>query len=143
MIATKANIKDFMTDKVIFAHSKMSFTQTCRLLFELNIHHLPILDEDKQLIGMISSNDLLKVFSYQLPLLPKADEKTLNDRFSILEIMTPKPVTIQANCSIEEAAQVFNKEKIQSLPVIENGQMIGIFTGHDLINVMAFKANAL
>ena len=57
MIATKATVKDLMTSQVIVAHTSHSFTQICRLFFELDIHHLPVLNDQNELIGIISSNE--------------------------------------------------------------------------------------
>ena len=137
MIATKATVKDLMTSQVIVAHTSHSFTQICRLFFELDIHHLPVLNDQNELIGIISSNDALKVFSFRVPQMDLITEERLNATFNVSDLMTPKPISVDPNTSILQAAKLFDEHNIQSLPVVEGGKMVGILTTKDLIRAMA------
>jgi len=138
MMATQLQqVKDLMTTKVIFAHTNHSFTQLCRLLFELDIHHLPVMDDNHKLVGIVTSNDLLKVYSYQVPLLGTAEEAVINEKFSVAEVMSPDPISIAPEASITEAAQLFRQYKIQSLPVVEGEKIVGIITSQDLIKAIS------
>ncbi len=137
MIQTTITVGDVMTKNVLFAHVNHSFTQLCRLFFEMDIHHLPVLDEKGQLVGLLSASDVLKTFSFKVPMLSSCDEASLNKAISIYDLMTPNPLSITPESSISEAAFLFNKNNIQSLPVVEGGQVVGIITTRDVIRFVA------
>lgn len=135
-ISTKV-VSEVMSKNVLVAHTSYSFTDVWRLFYEMNIHHLPVLDEQKRLIGMISVNDVMNVMSRRLPHLGEVNETVLNGSFSIVEVMTPTPVTIAASDTVGKAAQIFAENNFNALPVVERGQLVGIITSRDVIEVMA------
>ncbi|MCB0617162.1 MAG: CBS domain-containing protein [Saprospiraceae bacterium] len=127
-------IGDIMTKNVLVAQQHYSFTQVCRLFFAMKIHHLPIVDDRGALVGILSTNDVLNIYSFRAPMLPSLSEDSLNAAFSIGEIMTKNPKTIGPQAGLAEAARIFSEEGIQSLPVVEDNKLVGIVTSHDLIN---------
>lgn len=137
MINANTPVQEIMSANVLVANTGNSFTQLCRLFFEMNIHHLPVVDENYRLVGILSANDVLKAFSFGLNSLERPDDSSLDARFSIYDLMTPNPVTVSPNTSIREAARICTTKHIQSLPVIENGKMTGIVTSRDIVRFMA------
>lgn len=136
MIAAKSRVRDLMTDHIIKVSPDHSFTALCRLLFQLNIHHLPVVDKQEKLIGIISSNDILKAYGSKVSGYRKIDEQWLNDNISVYDLMSPDPLVISPDAAVEEAIQIFKQERIQSLPVLENDQLIGIITTRDVIEYL-------
>ncbi len=136
MIAAQSRVRDLMTDHIIKVGPNHSFTALCRLLFQLNIHHLPVVDKEEKLIGIISSNDILKTYGAKVAGYRKIDEGWLNENISIYDLMSPDPVVVSPEDSVEDAIKLFKKEHIQSLPVIENGQLVGIITTRDVIEYL-------
>ena len=133
-----------MSRHVLFARPDNEFTEICRLFFEMGIHHLPVVNDQGELLGMISANDLLKAFTFTVPKLEKSDEKSLNRIFQLTEVMTPTPLhTIRPDHSVKEAAKSFADYKIHALPVIEKGKVVGIITADDLIESLAGVEEAL
>lgn len=128
---------DIMSKNVIVAHSNLTFTQLCRLFFEMKIHHLPILDESEQIIGIVSANDALKAYSYYVPTLATSDDATVNAQVKIEDIMTEHPRVASPDLPVEAIAKLFTVEKIHSLPIIENSKLVGIVTSNDLLKVLA------
>ena len=56
------------------------------------------------------------------------------ENVKVSDYMTPKPlVTISPNASCKDAADLMIKHKIQRLPVVENGILVGIITSEDLL----------
>lgn len=138
MIATAKTIGEVMSKTVLFAKPSHSFTELCRLFTEMEIHHLPVISEDNRLIGMLSSTDVLKAYSFKVPVLEKADEETLNKNITIEDLMTPQPlVTVSPKESIWDAAQKFRKHHIHAMPVVEGEKVVGIFTSNDFIATCA------
>ena len=134
------SVREIMSSSVLFARLGQAFMEICRLFLELNIHHLPVVNEKGELVGMLSSNDVLHAFAFQLPMGQKTDEDLLNRTFKVEELMTPQPLfTIGPEDSLIIASRLFTQHKIHALPVIENGQLIGIITANDLTSYFASK----
>lgn len=133
MMTGTLSVGDVMSKNVLFAHLNHSFTELCRLFFELNIHHLPVVDDAGKLIGIISANDVLKAYGRRIPTLEKADEATLNQQIRIEDVMTPNPVSVSPGASLKEAAEKLTANNIQSLPVLTGDKVVGIITSRDLV----------
>lgn len=133
MIATSTSVDQIMSTNVLMAHIDFNFAEISRLFFQMDIHHLPVLGANDQLIGIVSSNDVLKAFNQYLSAIRPSDEKTINEIFSIFDVMTPNPVTISSDTTVTEAAKMFTENNIHCLPVVENGKVIGIVTTRDIV----------
>ena len=132
-------VSAIMTLKPVVATQFHNFSQVLRLFTEFPVHHLPIVDGNNKLIGIISSNDLPKVFLN----LSKRDEKVALDldvidaAINLADIMTPNPVTISSSDTIETAAKIFGDAKFLALPVVDNGELVGILSIKDVMSYMA------
>lgn len=129
-------VSEIMTSEVIFASLDNKFTQVKELFEKFNLHHLPIVDDDQNIIGIISTNDMIKCFSLANKLESWNDE-AFNETFKLNEIMTPDPVHIAPQASIRRAIQIMNDNMFQALPIVELGKVVGILTLKDLINYLA------
>ena len=134
-IKTK-KVSDLMSRNILVGHVTNSFTHTLRLFAEMTFHHLPIVNSKREVIGMVSSNDLLKALALRLPMLKKSDEETLNMVFDIRELMTPDPQVISSGASISEALSIFSKHHIHALPVVDKNELVGIITSNDVLAVL-------
>lgn len=126
-------VGDLMSRNVLTGYVKNSFTYTLRLFSELPFHHLPIVNVKRELIGMISSNDIMKLLTVQLAMLNDFTEDALNNAVDISEIMSADPITVSPETTIKEALFLFCEHKIHALPVVEEKQLVGILTTNDLL----------
>lgn len=128
-----------MTVKPVVATQFHNFSQVLRLFTEFPVHHLPIVDGSNKLIGIISSNDLPKVFLD----LSKRTEKVALDldvidaSINLKDIMTPNPVTVSSSDTIGAAAKIFASARFLALPVVDNGELVGIVSIKDVMSYMA------
>ena len=95
-------------------------------------HHLLVIEEE-HLVGILSDKDLYKALS---PFLGSGSENqrdrdTLQRR--VHQIMPRSPVTVSPQSSIAEACDLLLTHGISCLPVLENGQVVGIVTWRDLL----------
>ena len=132
-----STVAEVMKKNVLVIRESMSFTEAFRLFTQMKIHHLPVLNDEGKIIGMLSTNDMMRAIGYRLPALREVSEQKLNATFSIGELMTPQPITIRPDADLNRAVDLFSKHHIQSLPVIDNGNLEGILTSHDLIDYLA------
>ncbi|MBK8044317.1 MAG: CBS domain-containing protein [Haliscomenobacter sp.] len=135
-------IADIMSRQVLVAHPDHEFLPLCRLFLLMNIHHLPVVQKDNgEILGILSANDVLRAFSFKLPELGRLDEATLNKHFSVLDLMTPHPLqTISPEDPISLAARIFSERNISSLPVVEEGKLVGIVTNRDIVKFYSRNA---
>jgi CBS domain-containing protein/nucleotide-binding universal stress UspA family protein len=88
-----------------------------------SVHQLPVVDGDL-LIGILSTRDL------------RAHEGYL-DRTRVVAAMTQQPVTITPQATVRQAVQVLLKQKVNALPVVEGGRLVGIVSRSDLLGLLA------
>ncbi len=96
-----------------------------RSQFAASRHHgFPVLDQDKNIVGMLTEHDLL-TFNHE-------QEQKQEEYLTAQKIMVPNPVTIDAEQSLAEAVLLFDNYKISRIPVVENGRLVGIVTREDV-----------
>jgi CBS domain-containing protein len=98
-------------------------------------HHIPVVKGGSKLVGIISKDDFQKMNYYFFEKMAK-DNGNANLKDGGLrasDIMTPYPLSIDPEDSIGLAADIFLANRFHALPVIEDDQLVGIVTSHDLI----------
>jgi len=137
MLVRKKMKKDLIT---ITKEERM--TKAKKILQEKNIRHLPVVD-GKKLIGLVTNMDIRKAEASPATSLEIRELHYLLDKLTVDEIMTRNVITISPDISVEEATTLLHDNKIGCLPVIEDGNLVGIITENDvmkiLIEVMGMK----
>ena len=100
------------------------------LMAEKHIHHIPIVDANDGLVGLISHRDVLAASSSTLNKQP-AD----NSGIELGSIMTSPVVSIPPETGTLKAAQYIHKSRHGCLPVVDDGSLIGIITEYDFVEV--------
>jgi acetoin utilization protein AcuB len=123
-------VKDIMTRQVVAIGPDVPIADANALMEQRNIRHFPIM-EDSRLIGIISDRDIRLVGSEH----PKAPEGVrLKD--SVRKIMIAEVITAHPLEPIEEAAKVLQLEKIGAMPVVQDGELLGIVTAIDFLDAL-------
>jgi CBS domain-containing membrane protein len=134
-MTNNTHISTIMTACPVVGNTSTKFSQVLRLFTEFPVHHLPIVDEDNKLIGIVSSNDLPKVFlslcHHEEPI--KMTIEVLDNEVIVADLMTPNPVTIGSTDPISKAIEIFAEKKFMALPVVDNGTLVGILSIKDVI----------
>ncbi len=92
------------------------------------IRRLPVV-EDGKLVGIVTKSDLLAHLGGR-----KAGRRKSED--TVADLMTRSPLTVTSGDTLETAAQLMLKKKISGLPVIDEGQVVGILTESDLFRAL-------
>ncbi|HKK80017.1 MAG TPA: CBS domain-containing protein [Phaeodactylibacter sp.] len=137
MTDTSTAVGDIMSRHVLFAKPDQGFTQVARLFSEMSIHHLPVVDDNKQLVGVISANDVMKAYSRRLDKLENKTASDIDEQLAVADLMTSQPVYVSPATSLHKAAELFTKHNIQCLPVVEGKTVKGIITSRDLVRFFA------
>ena len=131
----KANkyVSDIMTRQLVTLciHDDLV---TAESLFRKNkIQHIPVV-EDKNIVGMLSWNDLLRIsFADAVSADGAMVDNEMYRMFDVEKIMTSRITSISPDTKIKKAAKIFTKEKFHALPVVENENLVGILTTTDII----------
>ena len=137
MISTRwrtfVEIRDYMSRDVISANLNDGLRQTFYRMRERAIRHMPVLDDDGVLAGIISDRDLRRPDWVD-------DEENLahyyllDNKHLVKDTMTREPVVIRQDDRIGSAAEVFVKRRFGALPVVDGeGRMVGMLSPLDVI----------
>jgi len=131
-----------MQRNVITISKNERMTTAKKILQEKNIRHLPVVD-GKKLVGLVTNMDIRKAEASPATSLEIRELHYLLDKLTVGEIMTKNIITISPDISVEEATTLLHDNKIGCLPVVEDGNLVGMITENDvmeiLIEVMGMK----
>jgi acetoin utilization protein AcuB len=123
----------WMTRNVITVNQADPVSLAFELLLTNDIRHLPVLSRGK-LAGIITDRDLHEAL---IPSDPTHTHRSMYHTVKNIKaknIMTPNPISIEADAPIDRAAQIFLDRKIDCLPVKnEKGRLVGILTSTDIL----------
>lgn len=101
------------------------------------IRHLPVLDADGKLCGVISQRDLFRgALLRALGFGSRAEEQLLNT-VTVKEAMTENPITSTPATPLAAAARMMVEHKVGCLPVVDGEQLVGILTEGDFVRMAA------
>lgn len=100
------------------------------LMNEKHIHHIPIVEQDGTLVGLISHRDILAASGSILRNKPRD-----NSEIKLKDIMTSPVVSIPPGTGTLKAAQYIHGSRHGCLPVVDDGALIGIITEYDFVEV--------
>jgi len=126
-------VKRAMNRKVFVANPDVTVKEAAKIMTQYRIGSLIVM-EDKKIVGIITELDILwKVVAGGL------DPETTQ----IKDVMTKNVITVQANQTVEEAAELMVENEVKKLPVLDNHKLVGIVTATDLISFQPKLIDAL
>ncbi len=122
---SKANrVSHIMKTTLVTADEGDSGEMTLRYMKWNNVHHLPVVDQDERLVGLITWQHLFKYL----------DEIIDADHvISAGEIMIKEVISVETSTSINEAIIIMKTNNIGCLPVVEENHLVGIITVKDVL----------
>ncbi|MFF1870529.1 CBS domain-containing protein [Streptomyces sp. CB03911] len=137
------SVREVMTQEVVTAGPDTSFKEIAGLFHRNDITAIPVVDDQRRPIGMVSEADLIR----KEAVLPDPDGRApgrwldAHDRARAEAetaggLMTSPAVTAHAGWTIPEAARAMDRHKVKRLPVVdEAGRLVGIVSRRDLLQV--------
>jgi CBS domain-containing protein len=111
--------------------------EDAKKIFEENsIRHIPILDK-KEIVGMLSYSDILKVGYADATEDDKNIELSVFDWFTIQQVMTKELYLVPSNSTIKEVANLLADKEFHALPVVDDKELVGIVTTTDFVRYLA------
>ena len=124
-----------MTKNPVYVHPETSVTEARSLMDKANVSHLPVLDKNNILAGIVTREDLIKASPSEATTLDVYEIGYLLTKMKVLDIMIKKVITVDENEVVEEAARIMADKDIGCLPVMKGSLLAGIITDTDLFHV--------
>jgi len=116
-------VGQLMQDAVFTCGTRADALSISRMMTQRNFGSLPVVEEDRTLVGLVSEYDLLQAM---------IDGRDLR-KIMAVEIMSSNPVTATENMNLEQVANLFQDRYITRVPVVRNGKLVGILARRDLL----------
>lgn len=130
-------VKDYMTTSVFTVGMDKKMLIVREIMNWANIRHVPVVDADHRLVGMISHRDVLRASLSGLQLECEADQRHHLGSIEIDDVMCKNVQTIDAEAPIQAAARLMRSGQYGCLPVVDNkNRLLGIITEHDLLELV-------
>jgi CBS domain-containing protein len=113
-----------LTDSLYSAEKRMKVN---------HIRHMPVVDGD-QLIGLVSLSDLQRVSFIDAYSKEGTEDTPVYNMLSIRDLMIKNPLTASPKTTILEVSKLLASKEFHSLPVVDDGKLVGIITTTDLLH---------
>jgi len=126
-------VRDVMTGEPLTVDCDLLVHKAQGLMKDHGIRHLPVVDHAGRLMGMLTDRDI--IHAAFMPILAEslpADPRRLKAP-RVRDVMTWSVVTIDPEATLVQAGLTMFQGRIGSLPVVENGRVIGILTDRDVL----------
>ncbi len=129
-------VKEWMASEPIVVDENTSIMKATQIMKENNIRRIPVV-RDGRLIGIISDRDIKEAAPSKATSLDVHELYYLLSEIKIKDIMTPDPITLRENDSVEKAAVIMLENRISGMPIVDDeNHVIGIITETDVFKVM-------
>lgn len=128
-------VERWMRQPVVTAGVDTPVREAVRLMRKRGIRHLPVLDGEGRLIGIVTDRDLRHVI-FDVALGRVGEDSEGGDDLPVRDVMTWGVVTVAPKADLRAAIAVMRERRLGALPVVEAGRVVGILTERDLLDAL-------
>ncbi len=121
-----AEVSGIMTKNPITVPDSGPLPKAARVMLENKITAIPVVDANRKMVGIITTSDIFRFVQAELP--------GLKENLVVKDYMTSRVVTLDPDDSLLEAHRLMGLERIRSIPVVLDNQLLGIVTRTDLLS---------
>ena len=138
MINNVVTVRQIMTTEVVTVSPNETMEVVHRIFNTSEIHHLPVVGPDGEVVGIISKSDYYSIsnaFPLFRPDLREAANERLFKSLLVEDVMTRQVATLSPDDSLTVAAGYFKENIFHAIPIVDRGgKLVGILTTFDLLN---------
>ncbi len=128
-------VKDWMSEEVIVLDENASIMKASQIMKENNIRRIPVVSHGK-LVGIVTDRDIKEATPSKATALDVHELYYLLAEVRVKDIMTPDPIYVKPDDTVEYAAVLMLENRISGLPVVDDeGRVVGILTQTDVFKL--------
>lgn len=146
--------KDIMTTEVITVRMDTTVNELAEILWKNKISGAPVLDDEGNVVSVVTENDLIdQSKKFHIPTMISLIDSVIFLESSkkieaeikkmagntVRDICAKKLVSVPGDAGIDEIATIMAEKKVHTLPVLQEGRLIGVIGKTDIIRTMAVK----
>ncbi len=137
----RGTARDVMTPDPDAVAPENSLLEAASRMVEGTIRHLPVVDSDGRLVGMLSDRDVRSAIGD--PILALRERTDEEDGITVAEVMSEEPVRVTLDATIETLVDVLSDERIGAIAVVDEGDRpVGIVSYLDLLAYLTRRPGA-
>ena len=129
-------VREWMSSPVETIHPETPISDAHQLMKEKSIRRLPVVDKHGKLVGIITKGDVREASPSDATTLSIWELNYLWAKLTSEKVMTKDPITINPDAPIIDATEIMLDKKVSGVPVVENGNLIGIITESDVFRML-------
>jgi CBS domain-containing protein len=144
-------VNSIMTKNPITVTGGTEIFKAAKMLLENRINGLPVVDDNGRLVGILCQSDIIaqqkklpvpSLFSFLDGYISLGSVKSMEKEVrkiaatAVVDAMTPNPVTVSPDSNIETVAALMVDQNFHTLPVVENGVLVGVVGKEDILRTL-------
>ena len=141
----KKLVEECMSPAEYVLRADMSVDETMSLLLRNGLSGAPVVNDGREVVGIVTSYDIIQREAYEGALLPMDGSAENVNHYvdwakkicgrKVEDIMTPDPATVSSKTPMRLAASMMMQKKLHHLPVLDetSGQLVGVLTSADVM----------
>ncbi|MDF2118527.1 CBS domain-containing protein [Roseiarcaceae bacterium H3SJ34-1] len=145
---------DVMNREVVTVGPDTDISEAAKLLTEHDISALPVVDGDRHVVGILSEADLMRREEIDTgkqrpwwleavtPASTLAEEFTKSHGKKVSEVMSDSVISASEDASLAEIATILERNRIKRVPILRNGELVGVVSRANLIQALASSTSS-
>lgn len=137
----QAPLSEIMSTYLLKVYEYDTVEEVSNIFAENDIHHIPVVNKDEELVGIISKMDFVKI-SFGMTMFSQPNKESYNKALYktvlVKEVMTDMVVSLSPTDTVEYAFSIFRENLFHAIPITQHKKLVGIVTTFDLL-VFAFR----
>jgi CBS domain-containing protein len=133
-------VRDVMTAPVVTVRPDAPLKAVARILADHDVSTLPVIDDHGRMVGVVSEADVVRD---AVPPDPWARELHTGSHGEYptrtADVMSLHPLSVTPDTELPVAADLLATATVKSLPVVDDGRVIGMISRHDIVTVLAHR----
>ena len=143
-------VREAMTSEVLSFRATDDVRAAMQALVDRGVDGAPVIDGDGKVVGVITTGDLIvkqsrlhfptviAILGAAIELKPRGFDHDLEKALGskVGDVMSSPAITVDADGTVEDAATIMHEERVSRLPVVRNGQLVGIVSRVDVLRGM-------
>lgn len=144
-------VKEVMTDNPITVTGGTEIFKAAKILLDNRINGVPVVDDAGRLVGILCQSDIIaqqkklplpSLFSFLDGYISLSSAKNMEKEVrkiaatAVADAMTPNPVTVAPSSNIETVAALMVDKNFHTIPVVEDGILVGVVGKEDILRTL-------